>query len=69
VFSLFYRSMEENETFLQNLGLKSKNGEKLESARAIERNSARASKARIERTYIHAHKKRINHSAIERICA
>jgi hypothetical protein len=57
-------------------GLKEQKGEKLESVDAIEhkrptieRTSARVPKARIELTCVHAQKKEINHSAIERTCA
>jgi hypothetical protein len=47
-------------------GLKKQIWKKLEFVGAIKRTSARAPKARIERACVHAHKRMINRSAIER---
>jgi hypothetical protein len=71
VFSLIYRSLEENETFSGNLGLKSKKKRsrslRIERRRmVIDRTSVQAFKARIECTCVHVRKKEIDCSAIER---
>jgi hypothetical protein len=82
VFSLIYRSLEENETFFWKSGLKEQKEEKQESEevierrrRVIDRTSVQAFKARIECTCVRVRRRRSTvvrlnaPRAIERTCA